>query len=149
MFGSKPTTAQRVLDQHTSDLLDLALLALSKQVKDLRASIAKLEIDKSKLTEAHEREQREIEHMVGLQRKRGEFEVQAAKREATIQVREENLAAERTQFEKQMSFRTEQFDGQITYLQDIMGQVLSRLPSIDVELGGQARTSKAASKEEK
>lgn len=147
MFGSKPTTAQRVLDQHTSDLLDLALLALSKQVKDLRESIAKLEIDKSKLTEAHEREQRETEHMVGLQRKRGEFEVEAAKREATIQVREENLAAERDQFEKQMSFRTEQLDGQITYLQDIMGQVLSRLPSIDVELGGQARTSK--SKEEK
>jgi hypothetical protein len=113
-------------------------LALTDTVTDLKTKIADLEIKQSTITEKHAREQRETEHMVGLQRKRGEFETESARREAVLEVREENLSAQQKQFEDQMSFRTEQFDGQIAYLQTLMGQILKRLPTIGVELSGEA-----------
>ena len=152
MFGSTKTDDPRVqqlldrLEEVSKHLAEtkgqrsaqLEALELTETVQDLKTQIADLEIKQAGLVEKHARERRETEHMVGLQRKRGEFETESAKREAVLEVREQNLAAQQKQFEEQMAFRTEQFDGQITYLQGLMGQILKRLPTIGVELSGEA-----------
>jgi hypothetical protein len=114
-------------------------LQLSKSVTELREEIEKLKIERSTVTEQHEREKRETEHMVGLQRKRGEFEIEAAKREATLIVREEQLTAQREQFKQEQTFRQERFDEQVEYLQGLMSQILKRLPTIGVQLKDDAK----------
>lgn len=108
---------------------------LSDQVATLKTQIADLEINKSKLTEKHDREKREVEHMVGLEKKRQEFEISSAKRDATLSVREENLKAERERFEERMDFQSKQFDGQVQYLQKLMGKILERLPTVEAIIG--------------
>src|SRR4051812_27941249 len=67
---------------------------LAKKVKELRQQVETLEIEKDRAEEDFERREREIEHKIGLERKRQEFEVAAAKREAVVSLREENLAAD-------------------------------------------------------
>lgn len=116
-------------------------LELTETVQDLKTQIADLEIKQAGIVEKHAREKRETEHMVGLQRRRGEFETEAAKREAVLEVREENLSAQQEQFESQMKFREERFDGEVEYLKSLMSQILKRLPTIGVELGGDAEAT--------
>ena len=106
---------------------------LEAKLTDLKKQIADMEIDKDRLTEAHEREKREVKHMVGLEKKRQEFEIDQAKRETTVKVREENLTADRKRFEEQMEFTTDRFKDEVGYLKDLMGQVLDRLPTVTVD----------------
>lgn len=107
---------------------------LQSTINDLRTEVNKLKIDKSKIEEGHAREERELRHMIGLEKKRQEFETESAKRDARLGVREENLAAERIQFESQMKFRVERFDGEVAYLKSLMEQLLKRLPTVDVNV---------------
>lgn len=108
--------------------------SLQAKVAALREDLSKLEIDKSKKEETFQRREREIEHKVGLERARQEQELKAAKREALVEVREENLAAERKQFSDQMKFQTDRFAAEQEYLKDLMGQILKRLPDITASL---------------
>ena len=103
------------------------------QITELKKKIVDLEIRRDKLTEDHEREKREVKHMVGLERQRQEFEIDQAKRETTVTVREENLAADRNRFEEQMKFTTKRFEEEVGYLKGIMTQVLDRLPTVTVD----------------
>lgn len=108
--------------------------ALSSQALKLKAQISDLEIQKSKLTEQHAREERELRHMIGLEKKRQEVEIAQAKRETEIDVRESNLKAEREQFEKNLKFNNERFEKMETYLKDTLKEVLDRLPNVNLEL---------------
>lgn len=108
-------------------------LALAGTVQELRKEVETLETEKARRTEEFATREREIEHKVGLERKRQEFELGAAKREATLAVREENLAADRKRFEDQMSFHEKRFTEEVTYLKEMMGQVMERLPNVNVE----------------
>lgn len=56
---------------------------------------------------------REVEHKVGLERKRQEFEIQQAKRETEVKVREENLAADKERFKAEMNFQREHLQSEI------------------------------------
>jgi predicted nuclease with TOPRIM domain len=105
---------------------------LNKKVKELRGQIETLEIEKERADEDFARREREIEHKIGLERKRQEFEVEAAKREATVSLREENLAADRQRFESQMEFQTERFTKEVGYLKDIIKQLADRLPTTEL-----------------
>ena len=71
--------------------------------------------------------------MVGLERKRQEFEINQARRETPVAVREENLDADRKRFETQMAFTTERFASEVGYLKELMGEVLDRLPTVRVD----------------
>lgn len=109
----------------------------AQRLKSLQEQISRLEIGKDKLVEDNAREKRETLHMVGLERKRQEFEaeqatkeLEQAKREATLAVRQENLTAERAAFQKEMDFREKRFTEEVGYLKDLMGQILDRLPNI-------------------
>ena len=106
---------------------------LSARVKELREQVEKLEIEKGRKTEEFEKREREIEHKVGLERKRQEFEVTAAKREAVLAVKEENLAADRKRFEDQMAFHEKRFTEEVGYLKAIIGDLAERLPTMHIE----------------
>lgn len=53
-----------------------------------------------------------------------------AKHEATVSLREENLAADRKRFEEQMAFVEKRFTEQTEYLKGIIGDLSERLPSL-------------------
>jgi chromosome segregation ATPase len=117
---------------------------LEGEITSLKKQVADLEIRRGKLTEDHEREKREVTHMVGLERKRQEFEIDQARRETTVSVREENLAADRKRFEDQMKFTTERFESEVGYLKGLMGEVLDRLPHVTVDKPAPARGRRGA-----
>lgn len=110
-----------------------ARVKLEGEITALKKDIAGLEIRRDKITEDHEREKREVKHMVGLERKRQEFEIDQAKRETTVTVREENLAADRARFEEQMKFLTDRFEQEVGYLKEAFESVLDRLPTVTVD----------------
>lgn len=124
---------------------------LDKEIAKLKEQITGLRIEKSKLDEDNAREKREVMHMVGLERKRQEAEAEQAKkdldnakREATLAVREENLKAERLAFEQSMKFQEERFKKEVGYLKDLMGQILDRLPTVTVDRQITETTKKSA-----
>jgi septal ring factor EnvC (AmiA/AmiB activator) len=109
----------------------------STEVVSLKKQIADLQINKDKMQEDHDRADRELRHMIGLEKKRQELEKEAAQREATdakraatLDVREENLAHQKDVFEDQMAFQKEAFDKQVHYLENLMTQILGRLPEV-------------------
>ena len=111
-----------------------------KRVKSLQEQISRLEIDKGKLVEDNDRKIRETTHMVGLVRKRQEFEAEQAKKgieharaQAILEVQRENLETERAAFVKEMKFREERFTQEVGYLKDLMTQILDRLPTVTVD----------------
>jgi chromosome segregation ATPase len=108
-------------------------LDLTAEITGLKEQISDLEVDESRIKEAHARERREVEHQVGLQRKRQDFEVEAAKRDTELTVREENLHAERERFDRDMDFQRKELQSQIGYLKDLMERLFERLPSISLE----------------
>lgn len=148
-----------LFDKQTKEL-DAAVLALKEEIADLKAErtaqtkqldawkgvndlkrqITDLEISKAKIVEDNAREKREVTHMVGLERKRQEFEaeqarkgIETAKAEAILKVREENLSAEKKAFAANMEFQQARFEKEVGYLKDLMGQILERLPTVTVD----------------
>lgn len=119
---------------------------LQDEVNDLQRKISDLCIDESRLTEQHEREKREVEHMVGLERKRSEFEIEQARRETMVEVKQANLKADRARFEEQMRFIEERMSKEVSYLKDdILKGILDRLPTVTVDRTiNELRTSKGA-----
>jgi hypothetical protein len=113
-------------------------LDLADEVVELKTELEDLRISKGRLTEDNERKVREVEHKVGLERKRQEFEIEQARREADVTVREEALKEQEKRFQEHLKFNSERFDSQVTYLQKIVRQVLDRLPTVNVDrqIGG-------------
>lgn len=109
-------------------------LELAEEILTLKTRIADLKIEEGGIKEKHAQERRELTHMIGLEKKRQEFEIAQAKRETEVKVREENLAADKVRFEQQMTFHSKRFEEEVGYLKDLMGQVLGRLPDITATL---------------
>lgn len=130
-FERALTDALRDFGAHIDSSLEgiKSVADLSDRVKALRKQVDDLEIEKSKRTEEFERRERDIDHKVGLERKRQEFEIDAAKRETTVALREENLANDKKRFEEQMAFHEKRFTEEVGYLKDMLGQVIDRMPT--------------------
>jgi hypothetical protein len=105
---------------------------VAKHIADLKEQLETLKIEKARKDEEFARKERDIEHKVGLERKRQEFEIAQAKREATVTVREENLKADRDRFNEQLKFHEERFTAEVGYLKEMVGDVLKRLPTVTV-----------------
>lgn len=105
---------------------------LQDTVTTLKEQIETLRIEKGRKEEEMAKKEREIEHKVGLEKKRQEFEVEQAKRETTVSLREENLKADRDRFEKETKFTTDRFEKEVGYLKDMVGSVLERLPTAEI-----------------
>lgn len=102
------------------------------KASDLKQQIEALKVEKSSIEERYQRQEREVEHKIGLERKRQEFEVEQAKRETTVLVREENLSADKERFKAEMEFQREHLEGEIESLRSLVGQMLKRLPSAEI-----------------
>lgn len=109
-------------------------LGLTKNVARLTKEAEDLKIAKSRITEEHEREKREVEHLVGLQKRRGEWEAKKAAEEARLEVNKGNLAAEQKRFEKEMDFMRKRMEAEIGSLREMYAAVLERLPTVTVDL---------------
>ena len=99
--------------------------ALVKEIEDLT-------ISKGRREEEFDRREREVEHKIGLERTRQEFEITQAKRETTVSVREENLSADRERFKAEMEFQRAHLEDEIGSLRTLVGQMLERLPSAEI-----------------
>lgn len=106
--------------------------SLLRKKHDLMEQVEQLRIEKARITEQHAKELREVEHSVGLQQRRAEFEKQAATREAELKVREENLQHEQEAFEKQLKFITERFGETEAWIKEAFSEVLGRVPKVTV-----------------
>lgn len=102
---------------------------LEKEISTLKRELTAKQIEFDRELEKWDREKREVEHMVGLQRKRSEFDAEAAGREAKLAVREENLAAQEKRFEEHVAFIEKRFDQQFGSLEKLTGQILERMPT--------------------
>jgi hypothetical protein len=112
---------------------------LTAEVITLKKRIVDLEIQEAKIKEAHEREDRELRHMIGLEKNRQAVEIAQAKRETELDVREGNLKAERERFEEHLKFNTERFTTMEKYLKEMFSDVLKRLPDVNLEITKRAR----------
>lgn len=116
--------------------------SLEDNITALKKQVADLEINRDKKQEAFDRRERELTHMIGLEKQRQAVETRQATEDAKLTVREENLKAEKQQFESQMKFREERFDSEVAYLQDLMKQILGRLPSVTIDRNIEERATK-------
>lgn len=132
------TAAVREALEKSSSRLKEAM-RLGDNIETLKRQVADLEIQKAKKEEEFAKREREVEHMVGLERKRSEFEKEAAKREAVLDVREANLTAERERFEKQMEFQNNRFTEEVGYLKKMIGQVLTAIPNVGTDAPARRR----------
>ena len=144
MLGSKNVTSARILKEIESLSKQLAELRgrydaakqthkTESELIELQKKLTALQIEYDREQEKHAREKREVEHMVGLEKKRQTFEIESATTTAKLTVREENLEADRKRFEEQMKFQTKRFEDEVGYLKDMVGQVLDRLPTVTVD----------------
>jgi chromosome segregation ATPase len=104
----------------------------------LRDQIEQLKREKATLTEDNDRKIRETEHKTGLMRQKTDQDIAAAKRETGLQVREENLKADKQRFADEMEFQRKHLQGEVDRIDGILRAILDRLPSIDVALEGTA-----------
>lgn len=99
--------------------------SLSKQISELT-------IDRDRKVEEFTRREREIEHKIGLERKRQEFEIEQAKRETSTTVREENLKADKERFKAEMDFQRNRLEGEVESLRALVQKMMERLPSAEI-----------------
>lgn len=138
VYGKLGESLWKLLEAAQSRVENAADVALDLDKARQELSKARIERDEitakqvrveTALKEKYEAREREIEHMLGLERKRTEFEVTSAKREAVLTVREENLKADRERFESQMSFHEKRFTEEVGYLKEMIGTLAERLPT--------------------
>jgi chromosome segregation ATPase len=142
MFGKDPVNTKLIerIEHLSKQVAELdGKLAASKErlkladdVVGLKKQISKLEIERAQKQEEHDRREREVRHEVGLLRKQTETEQELATERAKLEVREENLQADRSRFEEQMKFTTARFEKEVEYLHNLAGQILERLPHVEV-----------------
>lgn len=63
-------------------------VGLSAEVVSLNRQIAELNIQKGQIEEGHARQERELRHMIGLEKNRQKVELEQAKKEAQLTLRE-------------------------------------------------------------
>lgn len=121
---------ERIVKQALTDA-DSALGRLGDLTK-LREEIETLKIEKGRREEDFGRREREIEHKVGLERKRQETEVSLAKREAVLAAKEEALVKDRERFEGQLAFHDKRFTEEVGYLKSMIEKLAERLPTATI-----------------
>ena len=140
LFGTKINPMSERFDELMDELTvvktniaelkgDESNLTREKEFSELKRKLTDKQIEFDREQEKWDREKREVEHMVGLQRKRGDFETEAAGREATLSVREENLKEDKKRFDEHVKFIEARFDQQFDSLNGLMEKFLERMPT--------------------
>jgi hypothetical protein len=105
-------------------------------VNRLNAEVERIKLEKGRLIEEHDRKVRETEHKVGLLKLKQEQELANAKRQTELEVREQNLAADKKRFESEMTFQRTHLQEEISRIDGILTKVLDRLPDVNASLRG-------------
>lgn len=114
------------------------------ELNRLRDDVERLKREKANLTEANDRKIRETEHKVGLLRTKQDQDIAHAKRSTELEVREANLAADKSRFTQEMDFQRKRLEGEIDRIERLTTEILKRLPAISVDLSGDASVKSAA-----
>ena len=78
---------------------------------------------------------------MGLLKKQQDHEVANARRETTLEVREQNLAADKQRFADEMTFQREHMQREVDRFDGIAKALMERLPVIEVSLDGSVPTT--------
>lgn len=105
----------------------------ANEIERLEREKVHKQIELDRVNEKHQREKREIEHMVGLHRQRVDQEIELAKREQVITLREENLTKDRERFEQEMRFMRERMESEVERLNGFVTELLDRMPTVTVD----------------
>lgn len=124
--------------------------ALEEERVSLKRELTDLQIEFDREQEKWDREKRDVTHMVGLQKKRGEFETNSASREAKLAVREENLEADKARFEEHVNFMEKRFEEELKATRKMMEKFLDRMPETKqlITVGGNGNSRAKALVEE-
>lgn len=134
LFGSDYSRVEQRLDNLMEFLKEPSeKKGLSEKILGLKKQVVELEIQRDKKQEEFDRRDRELTHMIGLEKKRQEVETKQAATAAGLTVREENLKADKDRFDKEMKFREERFTEEVGYLKGMVAQILERLPTVNVD----------------
>lgn len=106
---------------------------LLKTISELEKEKTSKEIELDRVNEDHEREKREIDHKIGLHRQRVEQEIELSRKEAVLDVREENLKKDRERFEQEMDYTRKRFSEEVERLTTLQKEILERLPKWSVD----------------
>ncbi len=139
MFGKQEHTELREsVEKAVERIVKQALthadstLARLGDLTKLREELETLKIEKGRKEEEYAKKDREIEHKVGLERKRQEMELGLAKREAVLGAREEALKADRQRFDDQLAFHEKRFTEEVGYLKTMIGSLAAKLPTATI-----------------
>lgn len=106
---------------------------LLKTIGELEKEKTSKQIELDRVKEEHEREKREIDHKIGLHRQRVEQEIELSRKEAVLDVREENLKKDRERFEQEMDYTRKRFSEEVERLTGLQKEILERLPTWKVD----------------
>jgi hypothetical protein len=109
---------------------------LQAEIERLKKDTVAKQIEYDREKEKWDRERREVEHLVGLQRKTADFEKDQAIAEAKMTERERAITAKEDEFERQLKFNKEQMTKTQDFLERNFSAVLDRLPDVNVALEG-------------
>lgn len=99
-------------------------LSLSKRITALEKEKTEKELELDRVKEQHEREKRDIDHKIGLHRQRVEQEIELSRKEAVLDVREENLKKDRERFEQEMDYTRKRFSEEVERLTTLQKEIL-------------------------
>ena len=137
-FRSRDTEHDRLADELAGLKAEIKALRTERDktsmLTGMERQIETLKIEKARLTEDNDRKIRETEHKVGLLKTKQDHDVENARRETKLQVREENLAADKERFKAEMDFQREHLQREVDRIEGILGKVLERLPNVDAAL---------------
>jgi len=116
-----------------SDLKELETYAkVRAEVTRLRKELEVAKIEKDRQDETFARKEREIEHKVGLEKKRQEQELDLVKKEVALEAREKGVVEREKAFEDRMKFMQERFEAEVKYQRELLERMMKRLPSAEI-----------------
>ena len=146
IFGKHDDERQHLADELSGLKAEIKALRTERdktaQLTQLKRDVEDLKLEKARLVEDNDRKIRETEHKVGLLKIKQDHDVGNARRETKLEVREENLAADKQRFADEMTFQRKHLQGEVNRIESILSKILDRLPTIEVELTGPAKTRK-------
>lgn len=118
----------------------------TRGLNELKREIEELKLSKARLVEENDRKIRETEHKVGLLKLKQDHDVDNAKRETKLEVREENLKADKDRFKAEMDFQRDHLQREVNRIESILTKVLDRLPDVNASLTGSLSPKSAATR---
>lgn len=114
---------------------------LEEEISRLRKELVDTQIEKDRVDEEHEKRERETRHKVGLakigfeeEKKRHEKDIEVSKKEARLEIREQNLVEAEKQFKDRVAFLTQRFEKESEQREEFMRALLDRLPNVNAQL---------------